>query len=113
MDVKAPLERDLYERCCGVAVNLAQLGESIRLIGASGITHQFRMTVVPGLHSAAEVRRWVSALPGGSSLKLQNYQPRSVLAPERVGSRGFTDEEFSAFQLILARGGDEPKATRI
>jgi pyruvate formate lyase activating enzyme len=103
MDIKAPLEQELYDRCCGVKVDLARIGESIHLIGASGITHQFRMTVVPGLHGLAEVGRWVAGLKGSQVLKLQNYNPRSVLAPDRTGSRGFSEEEFSELTQILGK----------
>lgn len=107
MDVKGPLEQALYDRCCGGAVDLAAIAESIGLLKESGIAHQFRMTVVPGLHGAAEVRRWATRL-AGSPLKLQNYNPRSVLAPGQVGPRGFTEEEFAALQLILDEVGAQP-----
>lgn len=101
MDVKAPLEQELYDRCCGVPVDLARIAESVRLIRASGLAHQFRMTVVPGLHGEAEVVRWMASLGGGSALQLQNYRPGDVLAPAQSGSRGFTEEEFSRLQALL------------
>lgn len=105
MDIKGPLEQEFYDRCCGVRVDLTRIDESIKLIRASGIAHQFRMTVMPGLHGVAEVERWVVGL-AGSTLKLQNYNPRSVLAPERVTSRGFTEEEFAALQQIPGNTGE-------
>jgi len=105
MDIKGPLEQELYDRCCGVPVDLARIAESIKVIRASGIAHQFRMTVVPGLHGVAEVERWVAGL-AGSALKLQNYNPRSVLAPDRVAAQGFTEEEFAALQQILDKAGE-------
>jgi pyruvate formate lyase activating enzyme len=101
MDIKAPLEQELYDRCCGVRVDLARIGASIELLRASGIAHQFRMTVVPGLHGVAEVERWVAGQDGRSALKLQNYNPRSALAPALAGARGFTEEEFSELLNLL------------
>lgn len=105
MDIKGPLEQEFYDRCCGVRVDLARIAESIKAIRASGLAHQFRMTVVPGLHGVGEVERWVAGL-AGSALKLQNYNPRSVLAPELVTSRGFTEEEFAALQQVLGKAGE-------
>lgn len=107
MDIKAPLEQELYDRCCGVKVDLARIGESIELIRDSGIAHQFRMTVVPGLHGAAEVERWVAGQEGRHALKLQNYNPKSVLAPDLAGSRGFTEEEFSELTGVLIKAGEK------
>lgn len=103
MDIKAPLEQDLYDRCCGVSVDLGRISESIGLVRESGIAHQFRMTVVPGLHGLAEVERWVAALQGSHSLKLQNYKPNSVLDPDRAGSRSFNEEEFSGLTQVLEK----------
>lgn len=100
MDIKGPVEQEFYDRCCGGPVDLARIAESIELIRASGIAHQFRMTVVPELHGVGEVERWVAGL-AGSALKLQNYNPKSVLAPDLVGTRGFTEEQFAALQQIL------------
>lgn len=101
MDVKAPLEQELYDRCCGVRVDLARVTESIGLIRQSGIAHQFRMTVVPGLHCGGEVKRWVAALHGSHALKLQNYNPGSVLDSDQAGSKGYTEEEFSELTQVL------------
>ena len=47
MDVKAP--PFLYPRLTGVTPSLAAIAESIRLIAASGVPHQFRTTHVPSL----------------------------------------------------------------
>lgn len=105
MDIKAPLEQELYDRCCGTRVDLARIGESIELLRKSGIAHQFRMTVVPGLHGAAEVRRWVEGLEGSRALKLQNYNSKSVLTPDLAGPRVFTEEEFSELTQILGGAG--------
>lgn len=112
MDIKAPLEQALYDRCCGVPVNLTRIAESIGLLRASGIAHQFRMTVVPGLHGAADVGRWLTDLEGSPALKLQNYNPRSVLAPDLAAARGFSEEEFSELLQILERPAGRARQAR-
>ena len=55
MDVKAPLRAEPYERCAGVKVDLAAIKESMDLIRAAGILHQFRTTYHPSLLSESEV----------------------------------------------------------
>jgi pyruvate formate lyase activating enzyme len=109
MDVKAPLEQALYDRCCGVSVDLVRIRKSIDLLLTSGVAHQFRMTVVPGLHDAAVVRRWRQGLGAAADLKLQNYSPRSVLDPAS-GTGSFTEKEFADLVEVLeisdANGGD-------
>ncbi len=95
MDVKAPLEQSLYDRCCGVPVDLERIKASIDLLKGSKVAHQFRMTVVPAFHSASVVRSWWEQLGGGADLKLQNYSSHSVLDPARAGELRFSEGEFS------------------
>jgi len=101
MDVKAPLEQPLYNRCCGTTVDLELIRESIDLLKGSRVAHQFRMTVVPGFHSVPEVRRWREQL-GGTNLKLQNYSPHSVLDPALARGRSYSEVEFSDLLKALA-----------
>jgi pyruvate formate lyase activating enzyme len=101
MDVKAPLEQGLYDKCCGVPVDLARIRESIELLKGSAVAYQFRMTVVPGFHDRALVRRWREELGGTANLKLQNFSPHSVLDPAQTGPQSFSEEEFSNLRLTL------------
>ncbi|MFZ5762366.1 MAG: anaerobic ribonucleoside-triphosphate reductase activating protein [Thermodesulfobacteriota bacterium] len=100
MDVKAPLDQARYDACAGVAVDLDAIRRSIGLIKASGLPHQFRMTVVPRLHSEADVAAWRETL-AGSPLKLQNFNPQSPLAPEFAEEKGFSPDAFAALQALV------------
>ncbi|HSR36412.1 MAG TPA: anaerobic ribonucleoside-triphosphate reductase activating protein [Desulfurivibrionaceae bacterium] len=102
MDVKAPLDQAKYEACAGVAVDLAAIRRSIALIKESGLPHQFRMTVVPRLHTEADVVAWRETV-AGSPLKLQNFNPQSPLAPEFAEEQGFSPDAFAGLQSLLAR----------
>jgi len=106
MDVKAPLEQALYDKCCGVKADLGRIGESIELIKGCGLPHQFRMTVVPGFHDRATIHRWRLMLGDSGNLKLQNYSPLSVLAPAHAGERRFSEEEFADLLLALNESPD-------
>jgi len=83
LDLKAPLER--YESTVGVPSGAA-VGESIRLILSSGVDHEFRTTVVPGLVSPADMPALAQAIAGAQRYYLQQFRPVNTLDPayERV-----------------------------
>lgn len=103
MDVKAPLVQKHYNRCAGVTVDLDQIKKSIALIKESGLEHEFRMTVVPSFHTAADVTEWAATLnsrTGGcqSHLKLQNFNPRSTLDGKLTAEKSFPADIFAGLQ---------------
>lgn len=71
MDVKAPW--DHYERLAGCPVNVQALEESVHIIAASGVDHQFRTTWVPGLLTDADMERIKSQIPIDSLHRLQPF----------------------------------------
>jgi pyruvate formate lyase activating enzyme len=106
MDVKAPLDPGKYARCVGVPVDLDLIWESIRLLGESGIEHEFRMTVVPRYHAEEDVAAWAAALGGGPArLTLQNFNPRTTMDPELGRERGFTPEVFENLRTLVREAG--------
>ncbi len=102
MDVKAPLIAEKYERCAGVPVDLARIRASIDLLRQSGIDHEFRMTVLPGLHSEEDVRLWSKTLGPRSKRKLQNFSPKSTLKPDFASAKGFSPASFTRLQSMIA-----------
>jgi len=115
MDVKAPLDQEKYSRCAGTPVDLQRIRASIALLRGSGVEHEFRMTVVPRFHSAADIRQWAAALgdEGGrhpSRLKLQNFNPRTTLDPVLAGEKPFPAAAFADLQKIVANRGLAPAA---
>ncbi len=103
MDVKAPLVQEKYDRLAGTPVDLEQIRESIRLIGDSGLDHEFRMTVVPGFHVEEDVSLWAETLDKFSGeppsrLTVQNFNPRSTLDPELMEVIPFPPEVFLRFR---------------
>ncbi len=96
MDVKAPLEPELYARMAGVPIDPETLGESIDVILTSGLPHTFRTTVVPGLIGRAEIRRLAAALRGARRLVLQNFDPRDALDPSWRALTPLPEDELQA-----------------
>jgi pyruvate formate lyase activating enzyme len=110
MDVKAPLEPDKYARCAGVPVDLNRIRTSIRLLGESGIEHEFRMTVVPTFHAEEDVAAWAAALGSGSArLRLQNFNPRTTMDPELSSKTGFGPEDFAKLCALVGRLGKKAR----
>jgi pyruvate formate lyase activating enzyme len=93
MDVKAPPDR--YDSLTGVSVSMRGVRESIRLIGRSGIRHEFRTTIVRPLLSDRDIMLIREMLPSRSPHILQDFYPEHaydqtlrtfVPAPEREDS---------------------------
>jgi pyruvate formate lyase activating enzyme len=81
MDIKGPLNPDIYRRITGVPVDIDAVTRSIRLIAGSGLWYEFRTTLLPGIHTHADIDAMISrleSLAGGKldrPLKLQGFKP--------------------------------------
>lgn len=104
MDVKAPLEEQKYNRCAGTRVDLDQIKWSISLLKESGVEHEFRMTVLPALHSEQDIGRWSDTLAAGgcSRLKIQNFNPRTTMNSSFAQEKPFSREKFAELQQLVA-----------
>jgi len=92
MDLKAPLEK--YEKSSGVKVETENIRESIKLIIGSGIGHEFRSTVLPGLHTKEDVQEMARLVKGASKLYLQQFRPKNTLDPAFEGMKSFSEKEM-------------------
>lgn len=72
MDVKTSWSR--YSELAQVEIEVGRLQESIDLILSSGVDHEFRTTVVPGLVGVNEVREIALAIRGAKHYYLQAFQ---------------------------------------
>lgn len=102
MDVKAPLEQGRYERCAGVPVDLGAIQKSIDLLRSSGIPHEFRMTIVPSLHTEEDIIAWAKQFDRSRSrLTLQNFNPKTTLDALLEKEQGFAPEVFSRMSAMV------------
>jgi pyruvate formate lyase activating enzyme len=79
MDVKAPLDPFSYRRSAGIAFNLNLILRSIEILKRAKVEYQFRMTVVPGLHSIDDVHQVGRQLKAGPRMALQNFNPENPM----------------------------------
>ena len=91
MDVKSsPLG---YEAATGVTIDFDKIRESIRLIRESGIAHEFRTTVVAGLHTKDDIVE-AAKLVGDSPYFLQSFADSGDLIDSNRGFNAFSPAEM-------------------
>jgi pyruvate formate lyase activating enzyme len=101
MDLKAPLTRADYSRVTGVDVDVEDVRNSIGAVKNSGLWHEFRMTVVPGLVGPEEMERMAPELEGSRQAAIQNFRPELCLDPALREVAPFTSEELDELTEIL------------
>jgi pyruvate formate lyase activating enzyme len=77
LDIKAPLAK--YPSAAGVPVDVRRIEESVRLILASGIDHELRTTVVPGIVAPEDVEEMAKLIAGAKKYILQQFRPQATL----------------------------------
>ena len=73
MDIKAPWDK--YDVLTGVETDTDALRESVQLIAASGIGHQFRTTRVDAMLTAEDCAAILKQIPNDSPHVWQTYRP--------------------------------------
>ncbi len=87
MDIKNGPAR--YHEAVGTAVDMDRIRESIRLIMGSGVDYEFRTTVVPGIHTAADFEEVAKLIEGAKRYYIQVFRNGKVLSP---GDARFTEK---------------------
>jgi pyruvate formate lyase activating enzyme len=98
MDVKAPLDREAYARCCGVSVDLDDIMESVNLLKASGLPYEFRTTVAPTFLNEEDLIRLAHQLTGARKLTLQHFSLAHTLDPRCSTIAPYPENRIRAMQ---------------
>jgi pyruvate formate lyase activating enzyme len=99
MDLKAP--EALYEQVTGKEADFKKIGESVKLIKESGIPHEFRTTVVPGLLGVPEIEAMGEILAGAERWYLQKFKSDTDLVDRSLEKKpSYTDVEMEAYATI-------------
>jgi len=87
MDIKAPLTT--YNLVCGTKINTEKIRSSVWIIKNSDIQHEFRTTLVPGLHTINEVKHMVPLVQGAQRYALQAFRDGVTLRADLKGRPPF------------------------
>jgi pyruvate formate lyase activating enzyme len=92
MDIKHSMKR--YETITGIRhVNVNKIRESIKLIINSGIDHEFRTTMIRGVHTMEILNEMLGEIEGAKTYILQQYvKSESELMPNTFQT--YTTEEL-------------------
>lgn len=96
MDVKAPLDKAIYDRIAGVAVDISLLQRSVQLIQASGLEYEFRTTAGEDFLSLEELGQLAGHLQGARKWVLQRFLPDHCLSEEFRAMSRASDEYLEA-----------------
>ena len=100
MDIKSDL--DNYSKIAGVNVDITNIKQSINLIRNSGIDHEFRTTVIPGLVGKKEVFKIGKLLKGSKKYVIQNFRgTKPVIGKELQGLKSYSKEELGDMKEIV------------
>ena len=86
MDVKAPWIK--YNRLSGCHVAVEHLKESMKLISQSGLSHEFRTTMVEPILSSRDKELIRNSIPYGSAHRFQTFRSEHALDPALQAARG-------------------------
>lgn len=99
MDIKAPLEK--YGKIVNSEVGPEKIGESIGLLAGSGLSHEFRTTVVKSLLKEEDILDIGKLLEPSSLYVLQKFVPSKTLDPKFMMETGYPVEELEKIRKKL------------
>ena len=101
MDIKSSLEK--YDESAGVKVDIEKIKKSVEIIKNSGIDWEFRMTVVPALHSQEDFEKIGKWLKGAKRFFLQQFSNKICLDKSFEKITPFSKEDLEEFKVILSK----------
>jgi len=90
MDIKNDWEN--YDKATDVKSDLGKIKESVDIIKKSGIEHQFRSTIVRGIHTVAMVKKMKKEFP---DLVLQKFRAQNCIDPKYLEVLEWNEEEWN------------------
>ncbi len=100
MDIKTTLD-DRYTLATGRTVDLAPIRRTVRLLLETGLEHEFRATLVPGLLNPEDIPMIGAALSGAQKVALQHFESANARVPGIAGGRNYTRAEAEAMAESL------------
>lgn len=102
MDIKAPLEKEKYNKLAGVSVDLDKIKKSVSII-ISGVNHEFVTTVVPTLISEKDVEEIAKYLKNSNKYVLQRFLPENAYEEKLRDLKTQSEEEMERLTIIAKK----------
>lgn len=99
MDVKVPLEKYCSEM--GFQEDVSSISRSIEILENSSTEHEFRTTVVPGIHSREDMTEIGKMIEGADLFFIQNFRPSKHLRSDMSSLQGFPLAELEQFKKTV------------
>jgi pyruvate formate lyase activating enzyme len=92
IDIKTSPRR--YSEAAGREIDITRIERTVRLVIDSGLPHEFRSTVVPGLVGEEELDEIAAWVAGGRRLVLQQFRPDRTLDPRYLDVAPLRDDQI-------------------
>jgi len=100
MDIKAPWDK--YSLVAGSLVNITHIKKSIALLMNSGISYEFRTTIVNSLLTRTDVMSIAKMIQGAQLYVLQKFVPSKHVDQTYMNKSSFTDKEIENLVIELS-----------
>ena len=101
MDVKAPLPN--YAQLAGKKIDTEAIKTCIWVIKNSGLAHEFRTTVIPGMHTTRELKEIAELVHGCDCYVVQDFISDTPLRPDLKGRPAFPGKPLNDIKAYMAR----------
>ncbi|MEX0327066.1 MAG: anaerobic ribonucleoside-triphosphate reductase activating protein [Puniceicoccaceae bacterium] len=101
MDVKAPLAN--YPGLVGRQIDTELIRTSVWIVKQSGIPHEFKTTVVPGLHTTRELKAIAELVHGADRFVVQDFVSSNPLRSELQGRPAFPHKPLEDIRNYIER----------
>ena len=101
MDIKNIITE--YNDICGAKVNLENIKKSRDLILNSGISHEFRTTVLQNFHNKEKITEIAKFCQGADRYTIQNFRPEKTLDEKFNTFYGFLPEQLAEFKVLAKK----------
>ena len=101
MDIKGPLSR--YSEIAARPIDTDAIQQTIQLVLARGLDHEFRTTIVKSQLAIDEFTQIGALVRGAKRFALQRFRPGATLSPQFAHEETYSDDEFIKIQKIMER----------
>lgn len=99
MDIKAPLSK--YAKIVNSKIKKRQIKKSIKLIMQSGLSYEFRSTLLPELHSQKDLIKMSKLIKGAEKYFLQKFIPTGNLNNQEFNKlKPYSDKDMASLAKI-------------